>query len=319
MNPTYTNILKEVGAQINKRKKSLFIRTFMISWPALLAIVLGYVAVKLFGKDMVQQLALTYPYFVYIIIYIVLAWIYISIVSFIFEIEKRIWIDSFFDGKEMPPAKSWKLSKKLLWPAVVFRFRLFVKYTLLPLVISLVVLGIVAFGIYNTLQTVIFDQNLLYTYIAIGVLDIIIYNIYLYYLRIKLRFSWFVFLDTYKGGSVDTGAVLEKMITMNKTAKSEGFKKALVVAIGTDSFGAIMKSAVSIMSQGIGTVATKIPGIGDAGKMVGDLTQAYGQELAQQVASYAQIAGIYLLYIVAHKETYGTEQEVNDYVYNLVA
>ena len=52
--------------------------------------------------------------------------------------------------------------------------------------------------------------------------------------------------------------------------------------------------------------------------MVGDLAQAYGQELAQQVASYAQIAGNYLLYIVAHKEAYGTEQEVNDYVYNLV-
>ena len=139
----------------------------------------------------------------------------------------------------------------------------------------------------------------------------------MYYLRIKLRFSWFIFLDMYKGGKVQTSAIYERMNKLNIIAKGEGFKKALIVSIGTDSLGAIVKSATSVMSEGLSAVVSKIPGIGNMGKMLGDVTKVYSEQLAQQVASYAEITGIYLLYMIANKEASQSEQEVNEYVYGL--
>ena len=121
----------------------------------------------------------------------------------------------------------------------------------------------------------------------------------------------------YKGGKVQTSAIYERMNKLNIIAKGEGFKKALIVSIGTDSLGAIVKSATSVMSEGLSAVVSKIPGIGNMGKMLGDVTKVYSEQLAQQVASYAEITGIYLLYMIANKEASQSEQEVNEYVYGL--
>ncbi|MBC7766477.1 hypothetical protein H7Y21_00580 [Arenimonas sp.] len=313
MTPTYKEIIKEIGAQIKARKKLLILRTLTIMWPVLLAILASYGATQVYGKEYIQAIVFSFPTILYIIAYTVLAFIYIIVVSFIFEIEKRIWIDSFFDKKEISSSASWKLAKKLLWPAIVFRFNIFFKYYFTPLVLMLVIIfsPLIAYKNFDTFLT----PNIIYIYGGIVLISIIAFFIYNYYLRIKLRFSWFVFLDMYKGGTIPTHSIYEKMDLLNVTAKSEGFKKALILTVGVETIGAITNQLVVIMTEGIKAVSMGIPGIGQAGKMLGDITQVYGQALVRQVTSYAEIVSIYILYRTAHEQTFGKEQEVNEYMY----
>lgn len=313
MTPTYKEIIKEIGTQINTRKKLLFLRTLMIIWPVLLAIVIAYISTDIYGDDYILQIALSVPNIFYIIAYVILSIIYMSVVGFIFEIEKRIWIDSFFDKREISGKASWGLAKRLLWPAIVFRIHIFFKYYLIPLLtLIVIILSPVYFYQYSDKYM---NVNYIYTYVGVIVASIISYFVYTYYLRIKLRFSWFVFLDMYKGGKLEIVKIYEKMNHLNMTTKSEGFKKALIIAIGVDSVRAITTQLIVIMTEGIKALSA-IPGIGNAGKMLGDLTNAYSRSLIQQVTSYAEIVAIYILYRTAYKETYGQEQEINEYMYD---
>lgn len=313
MTPTYKEIIKEIGAQIKARKKLLLLRTLVISWPGLLAIVIGYAGSSFYGEDKIQEIAFSFPNILYVLAYIILAITYMAIVGFIFEIEKRIWIDSFFDKREISGKQSWDLAKKLLWPSVVFRFNIFFKYYFLPLILLIAVLtSPVLFYTYSDNYS---NMNYVLAYGIFLLLSVVGYAIYMYYLRIKLRFSWFVFLDMYKGGKLEIHSIYEKMNLLNVTAKSEGFKKALILTVGVDSIKAITTQLVVIMTEGIKAVSYGIPGLGNAGRALGDLTQAYGQALVKQVTSYAEIVAIYILYRTAHEQTFGKEQEVNEFMY----
>ena len=316
MTPTYKEIITEIGAQIRARKKLLFLRTFMIMWPVLLAFVLGFFATNTYSEEYLQQVMFSFPNILYVILTVLVAVIYMVIVGFIFEIEKRIWIDSFFDKKEINPTQSWKLAKKLVWPAIVFRFNIFFKYYFAPLAVLFAIIFSPAL-LYKNIDAYI-NQNSILVYGGVVLVSIIAFLIYNYYLRIKLRFSWFVFLDMYKGGTLETHAIYERMDLLNVTAKSEGFKKALILTVGVDAIGAITNQLVVIMTEGLRVVPLAVPGLGEAGGMIGGMTRSYGQALVKQVTSYASIVSIYILYRTAHQQIFGKEQEVNEYVYENV-
>ena len=135
--------------------------------------------------------------------------------------------------------------------------------------------------------------------------------VYGYYVRVKVRYAWFVFLDIYKGNPFDSRVVISQMKTLNTASKSASFKKALVTEIGTDSAEVIANLAVSTIGFGI----SQVPGVG---QLLGGLTKAYGQELTKQAASLGKIAAIYLLYRYARRELFGSEQVSNEYVYGLI-
>lgn len=314
MTPTYKEIITQIGAQIKARKKLLLLRTLSIMWPVLLAIAAGYIATNIYGEEYLKQIIFSFPNILYFFGYVILSAIYMSIIGFIFEIEKRIWIDSFFDKREMLPEASWSLAKKLLWPAVVFRFNIFFKYYFAPIMIFVAILASPLLVYKNIIDYMV--PNIIYTYLGVLLVSLISLSIYTYYLRIKLRFSWFVFLDLYKGGKIELHSIYEKMDLLNVTAKSEGFKKALILTVGVDTIGAITNQLVVLMTEGLKAVSLGIPGLGNAGKMLGDMTQAYGQALVKQVTSYAEIVSIYILYRTAHQQTYGKEQEVNEFMYD---
>jgi hypothetical protein len=107
-----------------------------------------------------------------------------------------------------------------------------------------------------------------------------------------------------------------EMKNLNKILKSESFKKALIISVGADSLEAITTAAVGIMSEGIEKLVSAT-GSEIGGKMVGNLTKAYGDELVRQIKSFAEIVALYMLYRVAHKELFGLEQSKNTYIYSL--
>ena len=56
---------------------------------------------------------------------------------------------------------------------------------------------------------------------------------------------------------------------------------------------------------------------GEAGKLLGGITEIYGKELARQATDFGNISAQYILYRFARKELYGEEQVVNDSIYLL--
>lgn len=304
--PTYKQMLEEMGKQLNNRKGDLMKRVLLITWPVLLLIVVGYFFSKVGGFDTFPQLN-TMGFVVGIALYIFAAAVYTFIMRFIFSIEKRIWVDSFFDQKNLSLQESWKISLRLFWPAFTLRLKLWTRYIGLPLF----VLVIAALILINTLVVSGGVADNAIGIVLIGfVVVFILFAIYTYYIRIKLRYSWFIFLDKF-GKDDSFGSVVVAMNTLNSVSKSETFKKSLIVNLGTDSTQAVANLAVGLLSSGISTIG------GAAGKMVGGLVRAYGEEMSRQATELGNIAGQYILYRFARKEAFGNEQEVNENLYNI--
>lgn len=309
--PTYKQMLQEIGKQLNMRKSLLFKRVLFIVWPGLLLLIAMYIGNRLNDQGLLLQYASKTTLLIAGGIYVAFAVAYMLIAGFMFEIEKQIWIDSHFDKKDLEPRHSWAIAKKLFWPALRLRLRIAWMYYLLPTLICVAVL--VGFGFWAT------NANVTATYASnIGIMIAILFLVFLvfaiiwsYYVKVKIRYAWFVFLDIYKGEPFDTRVVLSQMNALNTASKSASFKKALVAEIGTDSANVIMNLAVGAIGFGI----SRIPGVGE---LLGGLTRAYGQELTRQATSLGKISAMYLLYRYARKELFGSEQVSNEYVYQLI-
>lgn len=300
MTPTYTQLFEEIGTQIKLRKRSLFNRTFLISWPFIVFAIIIFLIRQFNPNVRVEEILFSQTYLLASIGYIICAFLYGMIISFIFEIEKRIWIDSYFDKKELNPKESWSIAKKLFWPAFKLRLYIAIRYYL-PATIILLIVAVLAIFALST-QTLILA--------IILPVCMLIYGIYLYALGIRLRYTWFVFLDTYNPTTFSFKEVCTTINTLNTISKSESFKKALVVQIGTDSVQVITQTAIGALQVGL-TAA------GAGGELLGSVVKIYGNELARQVTSFANISAMYVLYRVARKETYGGEQTENAFVYSL--
>ena len=243
-------------------------------------------------------------------VYVVLAMLYTAIVSFVFTIEKQIWLDSFFDKKNLTSKQSWKIAGRLFWPALWFRIRLWFRYFTIPVLVVLVMIFITIKSAFLTTTTSSHYDVVLVSSVVALVVFCIALIIYGYYIRTKLRYGWFVFLDTW-GVTDPFGTAIEEMNKLNEVSRSETFKKSLVAAIGTDTVRGVVNVAIGAMTR-------VISGLGGAGgKMLGGLVNVYTRELNRQVTDLANISAQYVLYRFAHKQVYGTEQEVNENIYKL--
>lgn len=311
--PTYKQMLQEIGKQLNMRKSLLLKRTLFISWPGLLFIIMIWTWNKLGNAGMIDKIPEAGVAAIMIggAVYLLFAIIYMVIAGFMFEIEKQIWIDSHFDKKELAPKQSWKIAKKLFWPALRLRLRIIWKYQVLPGIALAIVLAGLGYWAYRHGVSATYESNVWVLGAILLLVFLLAAVVYSYYVRVKIRYAWFVFLDIYKGEPFDTRVVLSQMNALNTASKSASFKKALVTEIGTDSAEKIANLAVNTIGWGM----SHIPGVGE---VLGGLTRAYGQELTRQATSLGKISALYLLYRYARKELFGSEQVNNEYVYQLM-
>lgn len=304
----YRKIFEEIGQQLKLRKSSLFKRTLIIVCPYLLLIVVSYIfnLIYIFDSLSSEQRA---NYYGYIIVYLIMSAIWSQTIRFIFKIEKQIWVDSFFDKKNLEPSESWKIAKKLFWPALFFRMKLWLQYYFVPIGIAIAVFSL---GIYvfvpnfnnpSGYEFILNTSLVLFLFIVIGIIA------YGYYLKTKLRYAWFIFLDKF-GTEYSYKIVLEDMKKLNDISKSETFKKSLILSIGANTLNSIAQFAISSMSHSLSR-------FGDMGKMTGKLISIYGNEASRQVTDLGNISAQYVLYRFARKEAYGVEQEVNENIYNV--
>ncbi|PIQ91522.1 MAG: hypothetical protein COV70_03285, partial [Parcubacteria group bacterium CG11_big_fil_rev_8_21_14_0_20_39_22] len=306
--PSYKEIFEEIGRQLKLRKSALFKRIFLITWPYILLIIVSYVLnliydFKSFSQDQ------TFTYLKILIPYLLVAAFYSSIVRFIFKIEKQIWIDSFFDKKNLEPSESWRIAKKLFWPAFAFRIKLWLRYYFIPIVVIIIAFGLLiqvfvpTFNSSNSYEIILNSSLILFAVFVIGLVA------YGYYLKTKLRYTYFIFLDKF-GTASSYKSMLEEMNKLNNVSKSETFKKSLILSIGANSLNSIAQLAIESISFGVSQ-------FGNTGKMVGNIMRVYGEEASRQATDLGNIAAQYVLYRFARKEVYGTEQEVNENIYKM--
>ncbi len=323
--PTYGEMLKEMGAQLNARKSLLFKRVLLIMWPGLLFLVILFVLGKMDDAGMLENLSASGQMGLMIAggAYLLFAIVYMWIAGFLFEIEKQVWVDSHFDRRtsqggqtsgaaaDLTPKESWKIARKLFWPAFRLRLRIVWQYYLLPALVFAAILAGFGFWAGNSAAAATYASNIWILAAILFLVFLVVAIVYSYYIKVKIRYSWFVFIDIYKGEPFDTKVVLSQMNALNAASKSASFKKALITEIGTDSAAVIANLAVSAIGFGV----SQVPGVG---QLLGGLTRAYGQELTKQAASLGKIGAMYLLYRYARKELFGSEQANNEYVYGLI-
>jgi len=307
--PSYHEIFAEIGRQFQARKTLLFKRVLLIVWPFLLLVIVQYI-LKNSSYYSTLNAAQQLEFFWGIFAYVFVSLIYTSTVSFIFTIEKQIWLDSFFDKKNLTSAQSWRIAWRLFWPALWFRFRLWFRYFALPTVIAFIIIFITFKSAFlATYVSRDYDVVLVASVIALVVLAFSL-MLYRFYARVVLRYSWFIFLD--KFGNADSfHIIIDEMKKLNDVSRSETFRKSLVVNFGTDV-------ARGVVDMAIGSMTGVISGLGgEGGRALGGLINIYTKELNRQVTNLANISARYVLYRFARKQVYGTEQEVNENVYKL--
>ncbi len=309
LSPQYSQILQEIGTQLKERKSLLMKRVLLIVWPHILIAVLGFIGDKLFDYRSLDEQT-QFWVFCGAIIYIFTAVVYSILMGFVFNIEKRIWIDSYFDSRPLTPAESQRISWGLIWPVFKFRFTLALVYYWIPIgmVMAAVYVGFFIWGI-SIGETKTMAMSLVAT-ATVGVFIVPVgLFIYQYWVRVKLRYAWFVFLDHY-GQDYSFSLLKSEIKKLNDISKTDTFIKSLVVNVGASTATAVSTLAVRGISAGFGM-------FGDTGKLVGGVTRIYGEELVRQIIDLGNIAGQYILYRFARKQLYGEEQKVNETLYRL--
>lgn len=305
LSPEYKQILTEVGVQLSVRKGILFKRTLLKIWPTVVLVLLGYF--DKYFKDFITQNSLGLSLNILFVVWLIFMVFYTTIFGSILEIEKRVWIDSFFDGKKLDGQQSWRIARRLFGPVLKLYISMFLRYYL-PLYVAFI-LGIIS--IFGAIWQVAKNENQALLLLVVGVTLIFGSLIYSYFfLRVKLRYIWFVFLDLYKKEGFSRGQVFEEMNKLNSIAKSDSFKKALVINLGTDSVNVLADISVDAITYGISQ-------LGRVGETVGSVVNVVGKEASRQATSFANIAAMYILYRFAREQLFGKEQEVNENIYKL--
>lgn len=307
--PNYGEILKVVGQQLALRKGDIFKRTLLVVWP--FALLFGYLQ---FARDDIGSTLATFAShnpvlsITLLVCGILVLMLYYVIISSIVTIEKYLWIDSTFDGKSMDSKRSWHVAWKLLIPLCLLSVEVAIRYYLLPICL-LVGAFVVAFVSAPYIPLVISSYQMVMA--ILYVVLAIVFVVYMYFLRIKLRFVYFLFIDRYNKTTFTYSALFDEMEQLNAVCKTESFKKALILNLGSDAIGDIAGSVVSVFH---GAVAS----FGRVGSVVGAVLRPVADESTRQFASFARLTAIYLLYINARAAiNAGAAQETNGYVYEL--
>jgi len=306
--PSYKEMLEEVGNQLKLRRSLLIRRTLFVIWPWILFVVSLLLS---YGLEQAGTITVETSKLYMLLSLLVLgsfALIYTAIARAIFSIEKHIWLDSYFDGKNLDQKASWRIAKKLFWPIFCLKLRLLWKFYLLPMTIYVVAVGFVGYAAYSLPLEERGWPVLIFVIILFGgPIPIWFYN--RFYLGFKTKFARFLFLDSYKH-NFSYKDFFEELEKLNNINKKEMFKKTLLTYFGADSLHTISQITISSIQKGINR-------LGRVGKVTGALTKPVLDELSRQAVHFGEIAAIYLLYRLARLSLHQKEQEVNNYIYNL--
>ena len=306
--PTYREILKGVGQQLAARKKDIFKRILLLSWP--LAILAGVLYVTKSNGSLNQFLHNDPTLFLIISIIVIVVLVpYYYFISFLVSIEKHLWIDSSFDKRPMDSKTSWHIAWELLFPVIGLTFQVILRYYI-PSIIA-VILGFLGLAFLSSHTDLIGLVGNIMWLPVICIVLVLLVGVYFYFLRVHLRFIFFLFIDRFNNDNFSYSALFHEMKQLNAICKTENFKKALVINFGSDVF-------YSISLFVLGAIQVGLNSLGSVGGFLGAVARPVAEESARQIKSYARLTAIYLLYVQARSMLYNNQtQEVNEYIYTL--
>lgn len=305
--PTYREILKGVGQQLAARKKDIFKRIILLSWP--LAVLAGFLYVTKNNGSLNEFLRNDLKLFLIIAIAVIVILVpYYYFISFLVSIEKHLWIDSSFDKRPIDSKTSWHIAWKLLFPVIGLTFQVILRYYI-PSIIVIILgfLGLAFLSSHTDIISLVPDIMWL-PVICIGL--VLLVGVYFYLLRVHLRFIFFLFIDRFNKESFSYSALFQEMKQLNAICKTDNFKKALVINFGSDAFYTISLFVLGAIQAGLNS-------LGSVGGFLGAVARPVAEESARQIKSYARLTAIYLLYIQARSMLYNQAQEENKYIYTL--
>lgn len=238
------------------------------------------------------------------------------------DIEEVVWLDSFFDGEELSPKESMMIAKGLFWDWAYLRFKIFYRYYLWMVIVSIIVFTI-------WLQVFVFsgfkEVILLGIQIAISFIVFIGGGLLLVLLvrstKIKTRYAPFLFLDRFnsrvKKSSTFWKDFFKDLESLNNIGGSEAFKKRLALGLGSDVAMQTIEGVADLVQMGVAIGTQKMPGILGPIVRAGTTTTVRAvAEVGHRNVHFAKLTLDSIFYRMASRELYG-ERVVNEYVYSL--
>ena len=234
--PSWDEIFQEIGKQLRARSELLTKRVLKISLPALA------------------------------ILFLIQVFIFMTI----FKIEEAIWLDSYFDKVNLTPEESQRISKRLYGGWCSLQYKIFYRYYLW------VILAIVAL-LYSWIYIIVisdfgkslppeFTQILSSTLFIGGGIGIIFW---IRYLKIKLSYVPFLFLDRYDanlaGSSKFWSEFFNELNQLNIVSKGNSFKKNVMIELGGDVAMTLVEYIAQRIQIGFNVAGLALSGVAGAG------------------------------------------------------
>jgi hypothetical protein len=284
--------------------------------------------VILFALQLIFRLAgfIQIDYFIQFWVWGTLAVIVVLFISIILmsilKIEQAIWLDSHFDGKQLTPQESWRIAKKLYWAWSYLQFKLFYRYYLWT--VLLIVAGFV-FGGYLIANSELLNTTsqlvgvVIFLYIFALCVSTLVWS---RYLKIKLCYVPFLFLDRYHRESVHSskfwGEFFEELRKLNEVSKGKSFKKNVMLELGADLGMSYVEYIAAHMQAGFEIVGSQLPSVpGAIVASAGTILIRAGAEVAHRIIMFAKLTGRYVLYRYAFQNLHNKPHHVNEYIYSL--
>mgnify|MGYP000036948235 CR=1 FL=1 len=304
--PGYKETAREIGKQLSLRKKLLVRRIFLLIWPIMVLAVASVIVSESYKAGWLQKDG---PYTAGLLVvggaWFCFSFCYYAVLSLIFNIEKLIWVDSFFDKRNLEPKDSWRIARKLFWPYFRLGIETFVRYVLPAfilfflsffLIIKYLVGGTMADAAYIPVVAIV---------IVTGAIII-----YFYLLQVILRYLPFVFLDRYGEQNFSYSGLFVEMRKLKTVAANKTQMRALLTHLTADVVTEISSTALGVMQAGLGN-------FGIVGKILGSSVRVVGEETTKQITSLGRIVAVYMVYQFVRQQMYGQAQHVNENLYRL--
>jgi hypothetical protein len=310
ISPTYTEIIKKMAQFLKDKKWSLFKRTLLIVWPFFIFFFYFPVFELLHkGEEVTSESPSFFMFIGGILLLGGFATLYAYLMRQVFFIEKVIWIDSFFDQKEISDAESFRIARKLFIPVIKMKVLLFLNYYLIGFIFYFGVLA----GIISAIPYVgegLLGETTAVALIAQLLLGPVLVWIYYYYLDIKLRYFWMIYLDRYGSDDFSYKNIKLEMFRLNEISKSASYKKIIIMNFGIASVSAITKGIIE-------SLTSFLEGLGSFGIAAGNSLDMFIEEYFNQAASMGKTFTKYVLYKHARAVLYDEEQIVNTSLYSI--
>ncbi len=316
----YADEIHSIASQVNRMVIKLYTTKILYVLPFSLPVVLGLVLLFLSdhgAKVNLSFLSNTDMVVKYLSLYFILCTVVALLMKLYWYIHRLVWIDLSFDNKIKKDIFEVKITRKLFVTALWFKIKVFFRYEIFSWVLIFGSLALSPF------LMSFFDLIGLYAYALhiTFVTEIVLLTLsawYTYYVHLnKIRYIWFLFIDSYSEKGVRFFDVVREMNRLNKTSKTTEYMKSVENALGETSVNKIQNKIISLMRDRV-SITYSLDSSLDR-KLRSNLLYSiffYDRITIGEVYKYTTLISKYLLYKLARQIEYKEEQYINTELYD---